>query len=158
MINNAKAGSIRLLSLAAIGMLAAAGVTACADRDDAAASVAASTDASPPGDLNRDQDSEGSGAPGWYLAEFPQHPDLDLENMAKRGAGAYMFAYTTGSTDGHELADWFRARYSENGWTIDNQQSDSRFSAVKGEAYSAVIGVNATKYVTIVSITARGGR
>ena len=136
------AGSIRLLSAAAAALFAVAGVTACSEQGSDRTSEVA--DAAPPAE----------GAPEWYLAQYPQHPDLRIKKVSQPGAGVYLIAYQAGSDREDALVDWFRAAYSQDGWSIDDENGDGRFTAVKDGSRGATVNVTGTSYVTMVTITA----
>lgn len=152
-------GMVHSLCVATIAALMAAGMTACSKQDDASAQAGASGDAAQATEAKAG-DEGGSAVdtlPDWYLAEFPQHPDLRLERVSQPGAGAWLMAYAGGG-DGQALTDWFKAHYSQDGWTIDMEQGDSRFAASKGAGYQATVSVTGTKYVTIVTVTAHAAQ
>lgn len=136
------AGPIRLLSAAAVMLLAVAGVTACSEQGSDRASEVA--DAAP----------QAEGAPAWYLAEYPQHPDLRIEKVSQPRDGVHLIVYQTGADRKEALVDWFKTAYSQNGWSIDDEQGDSRFTAEKGDAWGATVNVTGTKQIALVSITA----
>lgn len=160
MNNHQNPGAIHRFCLPAIVALAIAGMAACSGQGDVTATGDASAEAAQASETEarNDDDSAEPTPPDWYLAEFPQHPDLRLKSMTSPASGAYLMTYTAGGGDGQELTDWFKSHYNQGGWAIDMEQGDSRFTAEKGGAYSAVVGINATKYATIVSITAHGGQ
>lgn len=145
MTHKLPAGSIRLLSAAAAMLLAVAGVTGCSGQGDDRTSEAA------------DAGSQAESAPAWYLAEYPQHPDLQIEKVSQPGAGTHLIVYRTAGGNGEALVDWFKTAYSQDGWSIDDEQGDSRFTAEKGNAWGANVNVTDTKYATMVSITAYEG-
>lgn len=136
------AGSIRLISAVAVVFLAVSGVTACSEQaDDRTSEVA-------------DADPQAESAPAWYLAEYPQHPDLRIKKMSQPSAGVHLIVYQAGADRKEALVDWFKTAYSQNGWSIDDEQGDSRFTAEKGGAWGATVNVTGTKHITLVSITA----
>lgn len=100
---------------------------------------------------------EASRLPGWYCAEFPPYPDAEPKQVrhSEHTPDVVQFAYDVGKANGDTVTATFKELYSTNGWAIEDEYGEHRFSAEKASGYSAVIGVTDTKWVTIVSVTAR---
>lgn len=136
-----------LLLLISLGLLGACGQQASSDNAPAPSANSATA-----------EDTDTPKLPDWFRSEFPRYPGAEPSQISydrEYAPDTLQFAYSVGKADGDKVTATFKQLYSENGWTIADEYGAHRFSAKKAGGYSAVIGITATKWVTIVSVTAR---